>query len=105
MFIVESGGNLCFYGIQYAVNDIGYSFGVNNLLIGLTEVVATLIIGELVVNLRRKRTLTIVYGTVPFLASLFISDFVMSSPFLCILIILTMRIMTSNCRLIQPQGI
>lgn len=36
MSIVESGGNLCFYGIQYAVNDIGYSFGVNNLLIGLT---------------------------------------------------------------------
>lgn len=96
MSIVESGGNLCFYGIQYAVNDIGYSFGVNNLLIGLTEIIATLIIGEFVVNLPRKRTLSIVYGAVPFLASLFMIDFILSSPFLCILIILSMRVMTSN---------
>jgi hypothetical protein len=35
MSIVEAGGNLCFYAIQYAVNDIGYNFGINNLLIGL----------------------------------------------------------------------
>lgn len=76
MCIVESGGNLCFYGIQYAVNDIGYSFGLNNLLIGVTEIIATLIIGEFVENLPRKRTLSIVYGVVPFLASLFMINLV-----------------------------
>jgi C4-dicarboxylate transporter len=36
MAIVESGGNLCFYAIQYAINNIGYSFGINNLVLGLT---------------------------------------------------------------------
>lgn len=36
MSFVEAGGNLCFYGIGFAINDIGYSFGAMNLAIGLT---------------------------------------------------------------------
>lgn len=62
-------GNLCFYAIQYAVNDIGYSFGVNNLLIGLVEIATTLVVGKYVVDLPRKKTLIITYAIVPVLTS------------------------------------
>ena len=34
--ITETGGNLIFYGISFAMNDIGLSYGVNNLLLGTT---------------------------------------------------------------------
>lgn len=36
MAIVESGGNLFFYGIQYAIDDIGFNYGVDNLVLGGT---------------------------------------------------------------------
>lgn len=36
MSIVESGGNLFFYGIEYAIDDIGFNYGADNLVIGTT---------------------------------------------------------------------
>lgn len=67
-----------------------------NLLIGFVEIGTTLVMGQLVVDLPRKKTLSIVYGMVPILTSFFIIDFVAASPFLGTLIILIMRVMTSN---------
>lgn len=105
MSIVESGGNLCFYAIQYAVNDIGYSFGVNNLLIGLVEIVTTLVVGKYVVDLPRKKTLIITYAIVPVLTSFFIFDSVSQSAFLCTFLILVTRVMTSTSLFIQQLAI
>lgn len=34
--ITEAGGNLFFYGIEYAIDDIGFNFGIDNLVIGGT---------------------------------------------------------------------
>lgn len=96
MSLVESGGNLCFYGIEYAINDIGYSFGINNLVIGITEIATTLVVGRHVTTMERKKSLSIVYAITPVLTMFFIFDFVSSSPFLCTLVIALMRIMTSK---------
>lgn len=96
MCVVEGGGNLFFYGVEYAINDIGFSFGVNNLLIGITETIGGIVVSQLVVFLPRKKTLAIVYGAIPFLGSLFILDFVRSSHLLCILVILIMKTLSSN---------
>ncbi len=101
MSFVEGGGNLCFYGIEYSINSIGYSFGVNNLVIGIVEIITTLVVGRYVVNLQRKKTLAIMFGLAPLIALLFTFNFVISSPFLCTLLIAIIRVLTSINILIQ----
>jgi hypothetical protein len=34
--ITECGGNLFFYGIEFAIDDIGFDFGIDNLVLGST---------------------------------------------------------------------
>jgi hypothetical protein len=34
--ITECGGNLFFFGIEFAIDDIGINFGLDNLVLGLT---------------------------------------------------------------------
>lgn len=96
MSIVESGGNLCFYGVGYAINDIGYSFGFMNLLLGITEICTTLLVGNFVTKMPRKKSLAIAYGITPFLTFFFISPSLASSKFFCALLIMIMRVMTSK---------
>lgn len=36
MAVVMGGSNLSFFVIEYSINDIGYNFGIMNLVIGLT---------------------------------------------------------------------
>ena len=102
MAIVEGGGNMSFYVIAYAINDIGYSFGIMNLAIGLVEIVTTFAVASYVTTLERKKTLAMFYGVTPFLSTFFMIDFVAASPFLSTILILCMRVMTSNSMNIQP---
>lgn len=96
MAIIESGGNLLFYGIGYAINDIGYNFGIMNMVLGLTEIVTTLVVGSYITTLYRKKTLAIVYGMTPILASFFMLEWVSGSPFLSTVLIVLMRVMTTS---------
>ena len=36
MGITESGANVFFYGIEFAVDDIGFNYGIDNLVMGIT---------------------------------------------------------------------
>ena len=36
MGITESGANVFFYGIEFAVDDIGFNYGFDNLVMGIT---------------------------------------------------------------------
>lgn len=103
MSIVESGENLCYYGIEYAINDIGYSFGVNNLVLGLTEIFVALVVGRYVTNMPRKLTIIVAYIVTPAITMLFAFSMVASSPFICTLAIVLIRGFTSNRSIIQPR--
>lgn len=94
--IIEGGANLCFYGLEYAMSNVGYSFGTNNLLIGIMESITSLVMGQFVTNLPRKKTLTIMYGTTSALTLLFLFNFVSDSALLSVLVILFMRVLTTT---------
>lgn len=67
-----------------------------NLAIGLTEIATTLVVGKYITNLYRKQTLAIVYGIAPICTTLFMFQIVSSSPLLSTILILIIRVMTSN---------
>lgn len=34
--LTEAGGNLFYFGIEFAIDDIGFSYGVDNIVLGAT---------------------------------------------------------------------
>ena len=58
------------------MNDVGYSYGFNNLMIGLVESIVSILMGQLVMKLPRKKTLILMYGITPVFTIFFISSFV-----------------------------
>lgn len=98
MAITEAGGNLFFYGIQYAIDDIGFNYGVDNLVLGSTEIVATLLLTRFVSKLNRRKTLLIAYLFTVTVSLIFLIKPVQQSNAICTVLIIFIRASTSkNC--------
>lgn len=94
MGITESGANILFYGIQFAVDDIGFNYGFDNLVMGITEMAMVVIMTAFVTKLKRKKTMFIVYPITVLISLSFI--LFGSNKYVATLLILCIRAMTSN---------
>lgn len=93
--ITESGGNLIFYGIEFAINDIGFSYGVDNLLLGSIEIVTAFALTCFMDKVPRKKTIFICYISSGIIGCSFIFPFVHQSKILSSIFIMMLRIFTS----------
>lgn len=98
MGIVESGANVFFYGIEYAVDDIGFDYGTDNLVMGITEMAMVVIATPFITKLKRKRTMFIVYPLTVLVSFSFI--LVGHNKYISTFLILCIRALTSICSLI-----
>ena len=95
MGITESGANVFFYGIEFAVDDIGFSYGFDNLVMGITEMAMVLIMTRFVTTLKRKKTMFIVY---PITAAIAFSFIIFGgNKYMATFLILCIRALTSTC--------
>ena len=94
MGITESGANVFFYGIEFAVDDIGFNYGFDNLVMGITEMVMVVVMTGFVTKLKRKKTMFIVYP----LTALVSFSFIIfgSNKYIATFLILVIRALTSN---------
>lgn len=95
MGIVESGANVFFYGIEYAVDDIGFDYGTDNLVMGITEMAMVVIATPFITKLKRKRTMFIVYPLTVLVSFSFI--LVGHNKYISTFLILCIRALTSIC--------
>ena len=94
--ITETGGNLIFYGISFAMDDIGFNFGIDNLLLGVTEISTALALTQFMMKVKRKKTIYICYILSGIFGVSFIFPFVHESRIMCSLMIILLRICTSK---------
>lgn len=99
MAITEAGGNLFFYGIEYAIDDIGFNYGVDNLVLGSTEILVTIILTRYVSKLNRRKTLLIAYILTVGISLIFIIKPVQQSDVICTILIICIRSSTSKLSL------
>ena len=93
MGIAESGANVFFYGIEFAVNDIGFNYGFDNLVMGITEMLMVVIVSRFITSLPRKKTMYIVYPLTVLVSFSFI--FLGSNKYISTALILCIRSLTS----------
>lgn len=91
-----------FYGIEYAIDDIGFNYGVDNLVLGTTEIIVTLVLTRFVSKLHRKKTLAIAYMLTVATVFLFIIKPIQDSDIMCTILIILVRTLTSTLY-INPQ--
>ena len=94
MGIVESGANIFFYGIEFAVDDIGFSYGFDNLVMGITEMAMVLVMTRFVTTLKRKKSMFIAYSFTALIALSFV--FVGSNKYIATFLILCIRALPSS---------
>lgn len=94
--LTEAGGNLFYFGIEYAIGDIGLGYGIDNLILGSTEMIMAGVLTGFVVRLPRKKTIIISYWMVSGLSFLFMVPSIANSVILVSIIIIGIRALTST---------
>ena len=78
------------------VNDIGFNFGINSLLMGCGEIITAYCLTFFVMKVRRKKTAFICYTLAGIFGLSFAFSFVSSNPVLCSVLVIGIRVCTSK---------